>query len=245
MSKSSKAKVKNGGGTPEVHSARSKLDGLLQTLVEKKEDSPTAEIKQEPEDYMDMSLSSTPTKKSASAMKSRKRKRGRDDDEFETGLYHHTYVMKLFDRSVDLAQFNESSTLYPICRAWMRNQPHNRNLGPRERSPTPDPDSSFDEEDEEHPDIYHLPGPVVTKMEHGSRSDLRVPSPVSQPDESLNIHADPRTIPAAEQLLLNHMVRWKEVRTKWKEAGRKNEARYSGSLTTLKEMYERQAKDQS
>ncbi|KAJ8983971.1 hypothetical protein NQ317_008675 [Molorchus minor] len=39
--------------------------------------------------------------------------------------YHHTYVMKLFDRSVDLARFQEDTPLYPICRAWMQNQPRN------------------------------------------------------------------------------------------------------------------------
>lgn len=39
--------------------------------------------------------------------------------------YHHTYVMKLFDRSVDLARFEEDTPLYPICRAWMQNQPRN------------------------------------------------------------------------------------------------------------------------
>lgn len=32
--------------------------------------------------------------------------------------------MKLFDRSVDLSQFNENTPLYPICRAWIANQPH-------------------------------------------------------------------------------------------------------------------------
>ena len=53
--------------------------------------------------------------------------------------------MKLFDRSVDLAQFDESTPLYPVCRAWMKNQPHNRNLGRRSPSPEPDLDSSDDE----------------------------------------------------------------------------------------------------
>lgn len=33
----------------------------------------------------------------------------------------NTYVIKLFDRSVDLAQFSENTPLYPICFAWMRN----------------------------------------------------------------------------------------------------------------------------
>jgi hypothetical protein len=55
--------------------------------------------------------------------------------------------MKLFERSLDLAQFNEDSSLYPICRAWIRNQPHNMHLGPRDRSPTPRPDDSFEEEE--------------------------------------------------------------------------------------------------
>lgn len=45
--------------------------------------------------------------------------------------FHHTYVMKLFDRSVDLAQFEEETPLYPICRAWMANQPRNPNLVPK------------------------------------------------------------------------------------------------------------------
>lgn len=29
--------------------------------------------------------------------------------------------MKLYDRSVDLAKFEEDTPLYPICRAWMAN----------------------------------------------------------------------------------------------------------------------------
>ncbi len=54
-----------------------------------------------------------------------------------------TYVMKLFDRSVDLAQFDEDTPLYPICRAWMINQPHNRNLGPSEPEPVSEPSSPY------------------------------------------------------------------------------------------------------
>ena len=47
--------------------------------------------------------------------------------------------MKLFERSVDLAQFNENTPLYPICRAWIKNQPHNHSSN-QERSPSPDSD---------------------------------------------------------------------------------------------------------
>ena len=46
--------------------------------------------------------------------------------------------MKLFDRSVDLAQFDEESPLYPICRAWIINQP-GADWVKKERTPTPEP----------------------------------------------------------------------------------------------------------
>ena len=32
-------------------------------------------------------------------------------------------MVKLFERSVDLAQFPEDTPLYPVCRAWMQNDP--------------------------------------------------------------------------------------------------------------------------
>lgn len=34
-----------------------------------------------------------------------------------------SYIMKLFDRSVNLAKFSENIPLYPLCRAWMNNAP--------------------------------------------------------------------------------------------------------------------------
>lgn len=52
------------------------------------------------------------------------------------------YIIKLFDRSVDLAQFNTSTPLYPICRAWMRNNPTVR---VQPASPSP-PHSMVEEE---------------------------------------------------------------------------------------------------
>ena len=35
-----------------------------------------------------------------------------------------SFVMKLFDRSVDFAQFNEDPPLYALARAWMQNKPY-------------------------------------------------------------------------------------------------------------------------
>lgn len=53
-----------------------------------------------------------------------------------------SYIIKLFDRSVDLAQFNTSTPLYPICRAWMRNNP-----SVREPPASPSPSHSMVEEE--------------------------------------------------------------------------------------------------
>lgn len=46
-----------------------------------------------------------------------------EDETKRKSPQRQSYVLKLFDRSVDLSQFSEDSPLYPICRAWMVNQP--------------------------------------------------------------------------------------------------------------------------
>lgn len=43
---------------------------------------------------------------------------------FLTYMYPFSFVMKLFDRSVDFAQFNEDTPLYALARAWMQNKPY-------------------------------------------------------------------------------------------------------------------------
>jgi len=42
-----------------------------------------------------------------------------------------SYIMKLFDRSVDLAKFSYDTPLYPVCRAWI----HNLSLPPSQEQP--------------------------------------------------------------------------------------------------------------
>ncbi|KAK2170332.1 hypothetical protein LSH36_3g13046 [Paralvinella palmiformis] len=234
------SKYKSRNGTPEVHSARSKLDGLLQTLATKKEDSPSDEKDTE---ELEEAVISTPTKKSYNQKPSRKRKQRKDESPSvqDIAQYHHTYVMKLFDRSVDLAQFEEDSPLYPICRAWMRNQPHNKNLAPQNRSPTPERQIPPAYEDDE--EVYQLPSPILIKSETGEIIDRRIPDPEPQPTEHLDIHRDLDQAPAPEELLLNNMARWKRIRQRWKEAGYRREAQYAASLEIIKNMYDRQCKE--
>ncbi|XP_064606496.1 protein lin-37 homolog [Liolophura sinensis] len=235
----------------EVSHARFRLNATLQDLVEKKEDglsddeipgSQSEVMLREPASPV---LSSS-KRSSLSRPSSRKRKRKDDPDGIETDQYQHKYVMKLFDRSVDLAQFEENTPLYPICRAWMRNQPQKRDLSCL-RSPSPDPDPNSGLSDDEvtngrMQNVYRMPSPLTLKVEVEDGRDLRIPSPIPQMDDTLDINADPDRAPPPEQLLLNHMARWKLTRQKWRIACRQNEIRFAPSMNLLRDMFEQQCK---
>jgi len=129
----------SGGGSDgkaaEVSSARDRLSGALSFAVDQLDreefaahgvfGSPSKRLHS-----MDVELGS-PTKNRA--------RRRRKKEVANPSAFHHTFVMKLFDRSVDLAQFNQGTALYPVCRAWMINDPMNTNMAPRQRTPTPEP----------------------------------------------------------------------------------------------------------
>lgn len=74
-----------------------------------------------------------------------------------------SYIIKLFDRSVDLAQFNTTTPLYPICRAWMRNNP-----SVREPAASPSPPHSMVEEEVRR---YSYPSSPVSPRDQLSISD--------------------------------------------------------------------------
>lgn len=121
------------------HAARDLLSGALNEAIRWREEKDEGLLLPE--------LDSSPSKRSAHAHSPSKlsgkavsrRRRRKDEEEEESRAFHHTFVMKLFDRSVDLAQFRPDTPLYPVCRAWMRNEPSNVNQGPRARTPTPPP----------------------------------------------------------------------------------------------------------
>ncbi|XP_021563314.1 protein lin-37 homolog isoform X1 [Carlito syrichta] len=153
-----------------------------------------------------------------------------------------TYVIKLFDRSVDLAQFSENTPLYPICRAWMRNSPSVRD---RERSPSsPLPPLPEDEEGSEvtnskSRDVYKLPPPTAPGPP-GDACRSRIPSPL-QPETQGTPEDEPsESEPSLSTLIYRNMQRWKRIRQRWKEASHRNQLRYSESMKILREMYDRQ-----
>nr|CAD7202522.1 unnamed protein product [Timema douglasi] len=179
------------GGSDDVSHARDRLKGCLQELLDHSDDSSissqdeTLGISHDLIKQMLIKKETIPTPPSTIKLKLKKRRRRRDFVVDRT-FHPHTFVMKLFDRSVDLAQFKENSSLYPICRAWMTNQPHNTNLIPKERSPTPEPtidivsgedEGTGSESDSELvKEMYRMPAPKPLPMDD-TRYKMRVPSP--------------------------------------------------------------------
>lgn len=223
----------------EVNSARSRLDATLQLMVDKKDEGHISSDDENSQSELISSLTSPVVSPSKRVNRSARKRKRKEDSDYNESQIHHQYIMKLFDRSVDLAQFDEESPLYPICRLWLKNRPYNREQS--NKSPSPDPDEHSDEEVDGIPNVYKMPKPI--KSDPDDTRDYRIPDPLPQTDSPLDINADPDTAPPPEQLLLNHMLRWKDVRTRWRDAGFQNEARFADSMNLIREIYDNQMKD--
>ncbi|XP_066575390.1 protein lin-37 homolog [Amia ocellicauda] len=237
-------KIKTEKPDVELASARSRLDAVLQGLVEKSDSE--REHNEDDSGKMtadsltkDLSPSAASKRPSSRFPQHRRKKRKEMDDGLSESNQHkqNAYIIKLFDRSVDLAQFSTSTPLYPICRAWMRNNP-----AAREAPGSPSPHCSLGEEEVvdmlngKGQNVYQLPPPSPCPLgPSGELLNLRIP-PTDKPTASKLSDPSPPSAP----LMYSHMERWKRIRQKWKEASSRNQLRYSESIKVLKEMYERQ-----
>ncbi|XP_075763092.1 protein lin-37 homolog isoform X1 [Pelodiscus sinensis] len=235
----------------ETTSARSRLDAVLQCLLEKSDvdrEQMDEDVGKTPSDPLskDSSPSAAGKRPSARFSHHRRKKRKETDDSLTEGSQQrqNTYIIKLFDRSVDLAQFAESTPLYPICRAWMRNSPAVRE---RERSPSPPlPALPEDEEGAEglngkSQDVYKLPPPCAGPESAGGEVvSTRIPSPLPPEEGGPRLDTPAGPLPSMSSLIYRNMERWKKTRQRWKEASHRNQLRYAESMKILKEMYERQ-----
>ncbi|KAM4601229.1 protein lin-37 homolog [Polymixia lowei] len=235
-------KIKTERPDPEGSGARSRLDAVLQVLVEKSE----TEREQNEDDTgksaadslnKDLSPSSAGKRPSSRFPQHRRKKRKEMDDGLPETNQHkqNAYIIKLFDRSVDLAQFSTGTPLYPICRAWMRNNP-----SVRERAASPSPPHSMGEEEVtdmlngKAQNVYRLPPPTACPVNSaGEPVNLRIPQ-----TEKPTVTKQTDSAPVSGPLICDHMERWKKIRQKWKESSNKNQLRYSESIKILKEMKE-------
>ncbi|XP_026331799.1 protein lin-37 homolog [Hyposmocoma kahamanoa] len=173
----------------------------------------------------DASLDKTPIKresfKSQEYKKERRYSSEDDKPQRRRSPLRQSYVLKLFDRSVDLSQFEENSPLYPICRAWMANQPKidYREFG---KSKYEDPPKLEDSVELPGPD-----GPPVSRI-----PDL-LPEQEKRSKDNINLNYREAPPPTREQLLQSHMARWKPVRLAWLEQASKVEARYEATQQVL------------
>ncbi|XP_025710317.1 protein lin-37 homolog isoform X1 [Callorhinus ursinus] len=242
-------KVKVEKSELEMAKARNQLDAVLQCLLEKSHmdrERLEEEAGKTPSDThnKDCSIAATGKRPSARFPHQRRKKRREMDDGLAEGgpQRSNTYVIKLFDRSVDLAQFSENTPLYPICRAWMRNSPSVRE---RERSPSsPLPPLPEDEETSEvtnskSRDVYKLPPPTAPGPP-GDACRSRIPSPLQPEIQGTPDDEPSEPEPSPSTLIYRNMQRWKRIRQRWKEASHRNQLRYSESMKILREMYERQ-----
>ncbi|XP_003698705.1 protein lin-37 homolog [Apis florea] len=239
-----KVEIKDELGDSDVLVARDRLKGALRELLQHSDTGSSADSSEESstQDYKHQikKIDNIYRTKSMGFQQPRKVRRRRQV-QMDTA-FHHTYVMKLFDRSVDLAQFQEDTPLYPICRAWMANQPRNPNLVPKIRSPSPEIlnevniSNNILDSNGEVRDVYYLPPPLPCEE---AMPRNRIPSPIIREKEELNLDYDGQTLKSREMLLREHRIHWNAVRKKWYQQAYKNEQRFTQSANILNTIFKR------
>uniref|UniRef100_A0A023F855 Protein lin-37 homolog n=1 Tax=Triatoma infestans TaxID=30076 RepID=A0A023F855_TRIIF len=219
----------------EIVSARDRFKGALQHLLpHSDEDSDSSE-----EDHW------PPSKKRLSINKKKQQKSSEPEKppEPDTTKFQQSFVMKLFDRSVDLAQFNENTPLYPICRAWIANQPHqvynvSNNNAIKQSPPQNEEPYIIKEEKDFDPlkDVHVLP-PPDTHLNGDYK--VRVPEKITYQSKYNIIHQDGMEPPSRDKILKDNLIHWNNVRRSWLKASAKNELRYTNSIKVLSAMFNR------
>ncbi|XP_014478182.1 PREDICTED: protein lin-37 homolog [Dinoponera quadriceps] len=234
-----KVEIKDEIGDSDVLVARDRLKGALRELLQHSDTGSSADSSEESpsHDYKQQMKKTTKAMNFQQPRKIRRRRQVPTDTPF-----HHTYVMKLFDRSVDLAQFQEDTPLYPICRAWMANQPRNPNLVPKVRSPSPEivnevnmGNNIFDTNGELS-DVHYLPPPLPCEE---AIPKNRIPSPIVGEKDELNLDYDGHTLKSRETLMKEHTARWNAIRKKWHQQAHKNELRFIESANILSTIFKK------
>ncbi|XP_034951709.1 protein lin-37 homolog [Chelonus insularis] len=232
-----KVEVKDEIMDNEVSVARDRLKGALRELLRQSDEGSSADSGEDSSHDSKQQPKKTSKPIVPPPRKIRRRKQLPADQ-----LFHHTYVMKLFDRSVDLAQFREDTPLYPICRAWLANQPRNPNLVPKIRTPSPEivnevhTDNMLEDSSGELRDVYCLPTPLP-REEVFPRN--RIPSPIPQPKDKLDLNYEGQVLKSRDALMKSHRAHWSAVRRKWHLQAQKNEKRFYQSANILSTIFKR------
>ncbi|XP_011180515.2 protein lin-37 homolog [Zeugodacus cucurbitae] len=151
-----------------------------------------------------------------------------------------SFVMKLFDRSLDLSKYTEQTALYPICRAWMSNQPRNPNIRSYRdrRSPSPvERKSNAAEmlEQLQRGDIRN-----VTSMPAPKRTDApKIPvldRDISSTKEIDEVVFGSNTLNKNE-LLSDHLIKWRNLKSSWLKQTGSYQKRYELNHLILQQLF--------
>uniref|UniRef100_A0A182K0J6 Uncharacterized protein n=1 Tax=Anopheles christyi TaxID=43041 RepID=A0A182K0J6_9DIPT len=147
-------------------------------------------------------------------------------------IVHQPYTVTLFNRCIDVARFRENSPLYPLCRAWVKNNPREK----VEEATLPDPKRRITIKREHNPDIVKqfMDGELleITEMPRPEPTDLEPFLTVkSEPVGDFDIDQSSK---GKEELIEEHRVQWKKIReTNIAHRKKYNEARYGTSFKLL------------
>ncbi|XP_047503910.1 protein lin-37 homolog isoform X1 [Pieris napi] len=194
----------------EVTTARGRLKGALMEILE-----PSAGIDSDnSSDYVKKDKKSTSSESSSD-----------EEDRLYRAPQRQSYVLKLFDRSVDLSQFSDETPLYPICRAWIINQPKSDyrkisilNMGESMK--------------EENDSVHELPdpdGPVISRVPN------LIPEQVSVNKDNIYLNYE-HTLPTKDELLSTNMKRWSKVRIAWQDQSQLVHQRYAATQDVLNKL---------
>ncbi|KAF7257469.1 hypothetical protein EG68_05439 [Paragonimus skrjabini miyazakii] len=235
----------------DLNYARDKLDTLLQTLKENpektkqsskyKDDSLSRKDSTDKEKYRSAYLN---IKSSGDIKRKKRRLPSEEEDTFKGSrtvrlptYLLESFVIKVFERSVDFGQFGENAPLYPMARAWIRNLNQGDVCSWNDVPAVDEDQENTDQISDCH---YALPKPNDGLMDN----DIRIPAPLPSDGQPflINVENPPKEM-SPEGLLEQHITRWREIRRKWKAACRDNEERYMDSYMILKETYDKFCKD--
>uniref|UniRef100_A0A182T8M3 Uncharacterized protein n=1 Tax=Anopheles maculatus TaxID=74869 RepID=A0A182T8M3_9DIPT len=128
----------------------------------------------------------------------------------EAPANHQPYIITLFNRGIDVARFRDNSALYPMCRAWVKNNPREK----VDESSVPSTKPRIAVKREHNPDIVNqfMNGELqeITEMPRPERTDLK-PFLSMKPQPVGDFEVD-KSSKDKDDLLADHLVHWKKVR---------------------------------
>lgn len=215
------------------NTARSRLDKILKDLADKAAESAAEEeegLKISPAGNDTMPPPTTPSKKGVGRAPRKRRKKEVNIEEYMDNS-RPTYILKLFDRSVDMAQFRRDSSMYVMARAWTQNKPRaTYELGQKEYEIL---ESQERHKDQDPQFVHSLEGPI--KEERHERLKATNVRNVNKATRRLDNVVD--TLTDMSLLKTDNISRWRKVRSRWRDTSLKEQERYSASLLQLKQLF--------